>query len=172
MNASNQQLVLSGQAVRVRPMRLRSKKMEAEVLRRLSPASSHYRFIGGTKPLTPEALRALSYDPSRHSMGFVATVSDDDREIEVGVSRYAPDIGTDVHEMVVSVADNWQSEGVGTRLTQKLIEFARDRGAKKLSAIAFDDDPVMQETAAALKIQRQRDRADARHVIYALTVYT
>ena len=84
--------------ITIRPIRLADAAMEAEFVRKLSPETKHYRFLGGLKELSPALLKSLCDIDYRHSMAFVATVTQDGKEIEIGVSRYAPNANEDVRE--------------------------------------------------------------------------
>jgi hypothetical protein len=80
-------------------------------LRRLSPETKHYRFFGGVKELSPTEVAHLCEVDGRHSMPFVATIRRGGRETEIGFCRYAPNSRTDVREIAVTVADEWQHRG-------------------------------------------------------------
>jgi N-acetylglutamate synthase-like GNAT family acetyltransferase len=103
-------------------------------------------------------------------MAFVATVSENGAETEIGVSRYAPNANEDVREMAVTVADDWQHRGIGTMLTEKLIEFARDHGVKKLYSVDLADNTSMRQLAKEIGMSARRDPEDAHQVIYSLSL--
>jgi acetyltransferase len=58
-------------------------------------------------------------------MAFVAIVRKDDREIEIGVSRYTIETDGKTCEFAIVVADKWRQHGVAHRLMEQLIEYAR-----------------------------------------------
>jgi GNAT superfamily N-acetyltransferase len=157
-------------AITIRPIRLTDADMEAEFVRRLSPKTKHFRFLGGLKELTPKMLRAFCDVDYSHSMAFVATASENGAETEIGVSRYAPNANEDVREMAVTVADDWQHRGIGTMLTEKLIEFARDHGVKKLYSVDLADNTSMRQLAKEFGMSARRDPEDAHQVIYSLSL--
>jgi GNAT superfamily N-acetyltransferase len=156
--------------ITIRPIRLTDEEMEAEFIRRLSPGTRHYRFLGGLKELTPKMLKSFCDVDYNHSMAFVATVSRDGEEVEIGVSRYAPNTRGDIREMAVTVADDWQNQGIGTLLTKKLIEFAKDHGVKKLYSVDFVDNVSMRQLANEFGMSVHPDPNDTHQVIYSLTL--
>ena len=143
---------IAGTPVTIRPIRITDADMEAEFVRRLSPKSKHYRFLGGVRELSPEDVKHLCNVDERNSMAFVATVQENGQETEIGVSRYAPGSEQDTYEMAVAVADEWQHKGLGTLLTKRLIEFAKGHGVKKLYSVDFEDNRAMQELANDLSL--------------------
>ena len=155
-------------AITIRPIRPTDAGMEAEFVKRLSSRTKHFRFLGALKELTPEMLKSFCDVDHYHSMAFVATVSQDGEEIVIGVSRYAPNTGEDVREMAVTVAHDWQHHRIGTLLTEKLIEFARDHGVNRLYSVDFVDNSSMRHLANEIGMSTQRDPGDARQVIYSL----
>lgn len=52
--------------------------------------------------------------------------------VPIGVARYA--LGDAAAEVAVTIADDWQGRGVGTRLLQALVSHARDRQVPALTA--------------------------------------
>lgn len=157
-------------SITIRPIRLTDTDMEAAFVRRLSPATKHFRFLGGVKELSPKMLKSFCNVDGRHSMAFVATVLENGEETEIGVSRYAPNANEDVREMAVTVADDWQYKGIGTLLTEKLVEFAKGHGVKCLYSIDLADNRSMRQLADEIGMSARRDPEDARQVIYSLTL--
>lgn len=139
-------------------------------MRRLSPTTRHFRFLGGMKELSPQLLKTFCEVDGRHSMAFVATITEDGKETEVGVSRYAPNVNEDVREMAVTVADEWQKQGIGTLLTEKLVEFAKGHGVKRLYSVDLADNTSMKKLAEDIGMNVRRDPDDAHQVIYSLTL--
>jgi GNAT superfamily N-acetyltransferase len=168
MTTANQQLEIASQTVTIRPMRLSDAEMESEFVRHLSPAARHYRFLGAVKQLSPEELKRFCDVDGHLSMAFVATVMENGHEIEIGVSRYAPNADGDVREMAVTVADDWQHRGLGTRLARQLIQHAREHGIKRLYSIDLADNGLMRLLARDLGMTATPDPDDAHQVIHSL----
>ena len=152
---------VAGEAVRIRPIRLTDANMEAEFVRTLSPLTKHYRFFGGVKELAPAELQRMCDVEGYHSMAFVATVERDGRETQVGVSRYCPNSKAEVRELAVTIADEWQKQGLGTLLMKQLIQSAKDYGIKQLYSIDLADNSAMRELARDAGMSSQRDPNDA-----------
>jgi GNAT superfamily N-acetyltransferase len=164
------QLMIAGETVTIRPIRITDVDMEAEFIRRLSPQSKYYRFFAGVAELSPSEVSRLCDVDGRHSMAFVATVRHDGTEIEIGVSRYAANSRSDVGEMAVTVADEWQQRGLGTMLVKKIIQFARSNGMKQLCSIALADNVAMRALAKDLGMSASRDPSNPNQIIYSLTL--
>tara|TARA_R110001592_G_scaffold363372_2_gene686223 strand:+ start:101331 stop:101765 length:435 start_codon:yes stop_codon:yes gene_type:complete len=144
--------------------------MEAEFMHRLSPSTKHFRFLGGVQELSPELLRSFCNVDGHYSMAFVATILEDGKEVEIGVSRYAPNANEDVREMAVTVADEWQDHEIGRLLTEKLMEFAKGHGVRRLYSVDLADNTSMRSLAKDIGMSRQRDPEDAHQVIYSVSL--
>jgi GNAT superfamily N-acetyltransferase len=154
--------------VTIRPIRIADAEMEAEFIRRLSPQSKHYRFFGGVRELSPIQIAHLCEVDGKHSMAFVATIRRGGQEMEIGVSRYAPNSQSDVREIAVTVADEWQHKGLGIKLMQQLIQSAHCNGVKQLYSIELSDNTAMRALAKDLNMSARSDPDDPHQIIYSL----
>ena len=161
---------IDGEMVTIRPIRLTDTAMETDFIRRLSPLTKHYRFLGGVKELSPAQVLQLCDVDGRHSMAFVATIRRDGREVEIGVGRYAPNSRSDVREIAVTVADEWQHKGLGTKLMDQLIQSARCSGVKQLYSVELSDNAAMRALANDLHMSAHRDPDDPHQIIYSLSL--
>jgi GNAT superfamily N-acetyltransferase len=168
MNTEPEQTLIAGERVTIRPIRSSDVGLETDFIRNLSIESKHYRFFGGVRELpAAEIVRFCTVD-GHYTMAYVATVQRDGHEVEIGVCRYAPDTKTDVREMAVTIADEWQHKGLGQVLMQHLIATAKEHGVQELYSQDLADNPQMRDLAHEMGMSVRRDPADACQVIYSL----
>lgn len=170
MKDESHQLEIAGHTVTIRPMCHTDADREQDFVRRLSPQSKHYRFLGAVRELTPEEVRQFCDVDGHRSMAFVATVDEDNSPRIVGVSRYAPNAESSAREIAITVADDWQHQGLGTRLARTLIQHAREHGVRKLYSIDLADNAHMRMLARDLGMKGSTDPEDAHQVIYSLNL--
>lgn len=89
-------LAIAGETVTIRPIRLTDVAMESDFIHRLSSETKRFRFLAAVNELPAEELVRLCNVDKKHTMAFVATVRENGREVEIGVSRYAPNSHSDV----------------------------------------------------------------------------
>lgn len=164
------QLEIAGHTVTIRPMCHADAEMEQDFVRHLSPESKHYRFLGAVRELTPEEIRRFCDVDGHRAMAFVATVEEDGRARMIGVSRYAPNAESSAREIAITVADDWQHRGLGTRLAIALIQHAREHGVRKLYSIDLADNAHMRMLARDLGMRASPDPDDAHQVIWSLSL--
>jgi len=163
-------VAIAGEMVTIRPIRLTDVVMESEFIHRLSSETKQFRFLATVNELpAPELVRLCNVD-KKHSMAFVATVRQDGREVEIGVSRYAPNSHSDVREVAVTVADEWQHRGLGASLMNQLIRTARTQGIKQLYSVNLSNDTAMSALATELGMSSIPDPSDPHQTIHSLTL--
>lgn len=159
---------LAGETITIRPIRMADMEMEAEFIRRLSPQTKRFRFLGGVRELPATEIARLCDVDGKHSMAFVATIRRGSQEIEIGVARYSPNSRSDVREIALTIADEWQHSGLGLMLMKTLIESARANGVKQLYSIELADNSAMRSLAKDLGMSASCDQGDPRQTIYSL----
>jgi GNAT superfamily N-acetyltransferase len=162
--------LIDGRMVTIRPIQPSDFVMENDFVRRLSALTKHYRFFGAVKELPAAELSQFCNVDGRQSMAFVATVQDGEREVEIGVCRYAPAAKPDAREMALTITDDWQDSDLARVLVQHLVESAKRNGVRELHAIELSDNPAMCDLARAIGMSAARDPADATQVIYSLSL--
>lgn len=104
----------------------------------LSDDSRAMRFLGATRPLDAASTKAFCAIDHEHREGFVAVIGDPglggDRV--VGHLCIEPD-ERGVAEIAIAVADSFQGLGIGRRLLEAGVAWARGAGIRRLVAAAF-----------------------------------
>ena len=106
---------------------------------RLSPETLYRRFhspIARPEQTHPERL----LDVDHHDREAVVAVVDD--EI-VGVARYARRPDADAAEVAVVVADDWQRQGLATRMCRVLGDLAANAGVRQFNLNMQADNPAV-----------------------------
>ena len=156
--------------VTIRPIRSTDSAMEAGFVRNLSATTKHYRFLCALKELSPADLSRFCNVDGPHTMAFVATVRDEDREVEIGVCRYAPANDSEVREMAITIADEWQHTELAKLLMDHLLISAKRYGIRQLYTVELADNQVMRNFAKDVGMAAERDPSDANQVIYSLGI--
>jgi hypothetical protein len=156
--------------VTIRPIRSTDSAMEAGFVRNLSAATKHYRFFCALKELSPADVSRFCHVDGPHTMAFVATVRDEGREVEIGVCRYSPGSKSDLREMAVTIADEWQHTELAKLLMDRLLISAKQYGIRQLYAVELADNHAMRNFAKDVGMAAERDPSDANQVIYSLGI--
>ncbi len=122
-----------GIPITLRPIRPEDAMAEQEFVRNLSSEAKYFRFMHEVKELTPETLVRFTQIDYQTEFAFVATVNKDNKETIIGVSRYYTQADRNSCEFALVVADNWQKQGIGSRLMQALIAAAKAQRIKTMS---------------------------------------
>lgn len=157
-----------GSRVLIRPLREEDREREEDFIRRLSPDSRRFRFMGAFKDASPALIDQLMDVDYEHRMAFVALVHDNGKLREVGVSRYSATDQEGHCECAVTVADDWRQRGLGVLLMRHLIDLARRNGYKQMMSLDAADNEAMRDLARYLGFRRRLDPEDSTQVIHAL----
>jgi GNAT superfamily N-acetyltransferase len=159
-----------GTRVLVRPLRLQDRSMEEEFIRRLSPESRRFRFLGDFKEPDKAMLDHLMHVDYVHDMAFVALLHDNGHLREIGVSRYSTTGDGKQCECAITVADDWRHRGLAVLLMRHLIQVARKQKLTRMYSIDDTNNEPMRELAGFLGFKRESDPKDPKSVIYSLSL--
>jgi acetyltransferase len=120
--------------ITIRPICSEDATIEQAFVRALSPRSKYFRFMQYLKELTPQMLTQFTKIDYEREMALIAVINEDNKETQIGVSRYTINPDGITGEFALVIADAWQRRGIGSRLTKCLIEVAQKRGLEAIEA--------------------------------------
>ena len=131
---SNWQLS-DGSNIVIRPIRPEDAELEQAFVHELSEESRYFRFMNSIQELSPAMLvRFTQIDYSREIALLAVKETHghktDQKELEVGVARYATNPDGESCEFAIVIADNMHGKGLGSKLMTVLMDAARERGLK------------------------------------------
>lgn len=159
-----------GTPVLIRPLRAEDREREKAFILRLSPESRHQRFLGEIVEPGTSLMNQLMDVDAHNRVAYVALAHDNGLLREVGISRYAASGVEHECECAITVADDWQQRGLGTRLMNHLIATARQNHFKQMYSIDSASNTHMRALADVLHFSRERDPDDATQVIHRLSL--
>ncbi len=119
-----------GTQVVIRPIVPEDAEHLQDTFDHLSMETIYLRFLSFKKELPDEEARVLATVDYSSRMAFVAVCQKNQRDIVVGVSRYAM-LNTsqpETAESAVVVQDEYQGKGIGKLLLWRLVNYARGKG--------------------------------------------
>jgi RimJ/RimL family protein N-acetyltransferase len=129
-----------GAAVLIRPIRADDKRMLSDGLRRLSDDSAQRRFLTPKRSFSRAELRYLTEVDGRDHVALVAEYPAEPVRRLIAVARFvrlADD--PEAAEVAITVADDWQRRGLGSRLSELLAEEARRLNIRRFTATMAAD---------------------------------
>lgn len=132
-----------GTDITIRPIRAEDAELDQRFVRELSEQSKYFRFMNIMHELSETMLVSLTQIDYSREMALIAVTQEQDKEIALGVARYAinPD-GTSCKFALV-VADNVTGKGLGQKLMISLMEAARDQGLKTIEGEVLNNNHNM-----------------------------
>jgi protein lysine acetyltransferase len=140
----------SGRDVVIRPIRPDDGPRLQAAHERLSAETLYRRFLGPKPRLTSADTRYLVEVDGFDHVAMVATPAGDPERI-IGVGRFIrlPE-DPEAAEFAIVVGDEFQSEGLGTALVERLSDAARQRGIERFTAMILADNVAVHRFFARL----------------------
>jgi acyl-CoA hydrolase/RimJ/RimL family protein N-acetyltransferase len=123
-----------GREVQIRPTRTSDTGAMQELFYRLSEEDVQTRFFQKLTSLTDTAAQHLCSVDYEEEMAFAAVVGPSAHERIVATSTYFLNPASGLAEVAYMVDPDWQGAGLGTILHAGLVDYARDHGARGLTA--------------------------------------
>lgn len=117
-----------GMDITIRPIRPEDAQLVKQFVHDLSDETKYFRFMNSVQELTEDMLcRFTQLDYSRE-LALIAVTENHDKEVQLGVARYAINPDGKTCEFALVVADNITGKGLGQKLMVSLMEAARTKG--------------------------------------------
>lgn len=136
----------NGQEVLLRPIKPDDESLMKEMFYSFSEQTVYLRYHGSLKSMPHNKMQVFCNVDYDTEMALVAVVGPPGHEDIIAVGRYMTDAARTSAEFAFVVQDNWQRQGLGTLLFNRLAEIARDAGIRKFGA------DVLAENSGMLKI--------------------
>jgi acetyltransferase len=134
-----------GKKVTLRPIRPEDEPMEAEMFTKFSKETQRFRFFSLINGVTHDMLVRYTQIDYDREMAIIAELDEDGRKKMLGVVRIIADFDHDRAEFALVVADPWQGLGLGSKLTDYILQIGKEKGLKKIYAYALEDNTKMVE---------------------------
>ncbi len=147
-----------GEVLTLRPIRPEDSAAHAEAFRRLNPEDVRWRFFSPLKELPPEQIARMTQVDYDREMAFVAV---DAAGRTVGVSRLIRSPGGSAEaEFAVVVDPGWKGRGLGRALMQRIIDWGRATGVRRVVGLVLADNAPMQAFVRRLGFELHRSAED------------
>lgn len=160
-----------GTEVLIRSIGSHDADLELEFLEHLSPEFRNARFLGLVQDPSPEVARRLAALDPRDAVGFIAVVSEDGGNREIGAAQFHVNAAGDSCDASLAVRGEWRNRGVGSLLMRRLIDAAEQRGVRRMRAYMPEASVEGAHLALRTGFQRRADPHDPVTVIYELDLH-
>jgi acetyltransferase len=147
----------NAEAVKVRAARAGDGPAIQAFISGLSLRSRYYRFFFPLNSLSDDMLARFTHAYPDTEVTLLACVDEGGGQRVIGMANYAVETGTGQAEYAIVVADDWQRQGIGSRLLKQLTCIASSAGLEGL----YGD--ILSENAAMLGMLRKFGFAAERH---------
>lgn len=133
-----------GTLVQLRPIHPSDGKIASCFRKKLSDESIRDRFLGYIPSVSKKLISRLTKINYNHEMAIVAEAIGKKKKTAIAVARIVGDLNNlEKAEFALIIADEWQGKGLGTRMTDYMIDIAKDMGFKTLYALLYSHNEAM-----------------------------
>ncbi|PHN02254.1 acetate--CoA ligase alpha subunit [Flavilitoribacter nigricans] len=133
----------NGKKAILRPIRPEDEPLEAAMFDHVSKQSIYFRFFSHSFDVSHNSLVRYTQIDYDREMAIIALVEEDGEQKMAGVVRVISDAWKETAEYAILVADPWQDQGLGTALTDFILEITQEKGIHKLFAEVLHLNEVM-----------------------------
>jgi GNAT superfamily N-acetyltransferase len=149
--------------ITIRAVRPDDKERIVTAFKALDPQSIYLRFFCHKKELSDQELQRVTENDGASEVALVATVTDGNREIIVGMGNYARSGAA--ADIAFAVEEDFQGRGIATRLLQQLAHIARANGVSQFEAdVLAENTPmlnVLRNSGLRMRESRSKDVVQA-----------
>ena len=145
-----------GSRIVLRPIRPEDEPMEAEMFTKFSERTQQYRFFQLIKDISHELMVRFTQIDYDREIAIIGELKSPQGPKMTGVARIIADPYNETAEFAIVVADPWQNQGLGSKLTDFVLKIARRRNLKKIFA------EMLVENTAMIHILEKRGFATSR----------
>jgi acetyltransferase len=147
----------NGKKALLRPIRPEDEPMEAVMFKQLSKQSIYFRFFGFIPEVDHKMLVRFTQIDYDREMAIIAQIEEGGEKKMAGVVRIISDAWNETAEYAIVVADPWQGLGLGSALTDFILEIARERKIERVAAEVMSANDVMSQMLLKRSFSMRRD---------------
>ena len=138
----------AGESVVIRRVRPEDKALYADFLADISAEDLRLRFFGDIAELSRAEMQRLIHLDYLHEMAFIALEETTGRML--GVVRLKDELDEQTSEFAILVRSRLKGHGVGWLLMQRIIDYAREKGLRRVYADVLAENTRMLQMCAEL----------------------
>jgi len=133
----------NGKVATLRPIKPEDEPMEGEMFTKFSKQTQKFRFFGLIKDITHELLIRYTQIDYDREIAIIAEIKERGKKKMAGVVRLIADPYNNTAEFAIVVADPWHHLALGNKLTDYILDIAKERGIKKVFANVLRNNFIM-----------------------------
>ncbi len=120
--------------VLLRPIQSEDEPLVEKMFTYISKESLYFRFFGYVPHVTHEFLTRFTNIDYDREIAIIAEIEENEGRKMIGVVRIITDGWGESAEYAILIADPWQKHGLGSIMTDFILEVAKDKGISKIYA--------------------------------------
>jgi acetyltransferase len=136
-------IMKNGETAVLRPIKPEDELLLAEMFKSLSKETQRLRFFKQIGDVTHELLARYTQIDYDREISIVAEINDKGKKRLVGAVRLMANTYDKSAEFAILVTDEWQSQGLGNKFTDYVLDIAKKKGIDRIYAKICPDNMVI-----------------------------
>jgi acetyltransferase len=158
--------VRGGERVLIRRVRPEDMALYPDFLADVSAEDLRLRFFARIAELSGAEIDKLGHIDYRYEMAFIAL--DEDRGQMLGLVRLKDELDEKTAEFAILVRSRLKGHGLGWRLMQRVIDYAKEKGLRRVYGDVLAENATMLQICAELGFHTEDLGSDMRRVVLDL----
>jgi acetyltransferase len=159
----------SGQEILIRPIKPEDEQAHHLFLSHTKPEDIYFRFFRAVNNLSHSQMARFTQIDYDREMAFIVVKKNEKEEDEtIAVVRIVSDADNNKAEFAIIVRSDMHKQGIGNKLMNKMIEYCRERGTKRLTAQTLSNNQAMQSLARKFNFTQSRNEDDEQTISLSL----
>jgi acetyltransferase len=155
-----------GERVLIRPVRPEDAALYQDFLADVSAEDLRLRFFARIAELSADEGKWLGHLDYRHEMAFIAL--DEDTGRMLGLVRLKDELDEETAEFAILVRSRLKGHGVGWLLMQRVIDYAKEKGLRRVYGDVLAENAAMLQMCAELGFREEDLGSSIRRVVLDL----
>jgi len=134
---------IGGVDMTFRPIRPEDEPMWLEMFKSFSQESLRFRFFHIIKEMPHSKRIRYTFNDYDREIAIIPVTEENGKKKILGVARMTGDANHNHAEFAIILRDKWQSQGLGEELFDYLMDIAKKKGWKKMTALVLRDNTKM-----------------------------
>lgn len=140
----------NGKSVFIRPIKPTDEHLIVDLFNKLNGDSKYMRFLMPLNALPEELLYRSTHIDYHKNFALVAVIQEDGKDSIIASCRYGYDPKDNVTDFAIVVRDDWQRNGLGKSLLERIFSIGKEHGISCFVSIIDSTNNIIKHTLREL----------------------
>lgn len=140
----------NGRTVFIRPIKPTDEYLIVDLFNKLDDDSKYMRFLMPLNTLPEDLLFRSTHIDYNNNFALIALICEDEKDSIIASCRYGYDPKDNVTDFAIVVRDDWQRNGLGKSLLEKIFTIGKEHGISHFMSVIDSTNSIIKHTLREL----------------------